>query len=93
MFTSPTIVLVVTGLYHVHMFYVIFYIHYNELFVAAREGFHPGESENDDATITKAFLITMSVAAAYILLVVGLMIWCRYRRRSRKLPITEGIIF
>lgn len=32
----------------------------------------------------------MSVAGAYIVLVIGLMIWCRYRRRSRKLPVTEA---
>lgn len=56
----------------------------------AREGFHPGEGENEDGTVTKALLITMSVAAAYIFLVVGLMVWCRYRRKSRKLPITDG---
>ncbi|KAL3284491.1 hypothetical protein HHI36_018652 [Cryptolaemus montrouzieri] len=45
---------------------------------------------SDDTTVTKAVLITMSVAAAYIILVVGLMVWCRYRRKSRKTPITEG---
>lgn len=27
----------------------------------------------------------MSVAAAYMILVVGLMVWCRYRRKARKL--------
>lgn len=31
----------------------------------------------------------MSVAGAYIVLVIGLMIWCRYRRRSRKLPVSD----
>ncbi|XP_045463115.1 tyrosine-protein kinase-like otk [Harmonia axyridis] len=45
---------------------------------------------SDDSTVTKAVLITMSVAAAYIILVVGLMVWCRYRRKSRKIPVTEG---
>lgn len=34
--------------------------------------------------ITRAVLITMSVAFAYIILVVGLMLWCRYRRQIRK---------
>lgn len=34
--------------------------------------------------ITRAVLITMSVAFAYIVLVVGLMIWCRVRRQARK---------
>uniref|UniRef100_A0AAR5QBM0 Tyrosine-protein kinase-like otk n=1 Tax=Dendroctonus ponderosae TaxID=77166 RepID=A0AAR5QBM0_DENPD len=43
-----------------------------------------------DATVTKAFLITMSVAGAYIVLVVGLMVWCKYVRRSRKLPIADA---
>ncbi|RZC31861.1 Pkinase Tyr domain containing protein [Asbolus verrucosus] len=32
----------------------------------------------------------MSVAGAYIVLVIGLMVWCRYRRRSRKLPVTDA---
>lgn len=32
----------------------------------------------------------MSVAGAYIVLVIGLMVWCRYRRRSRKLPVSDG---
>ncbi|KAF5297401.1 hypothetical protein FQR65_LT01332 [Abscondita terminalis] len=54
------------------------------------EGFHPNGGEAEDSTVTKAVLITMSVAAAYIILVIGLMIWCRYRRRSRKLPIAEA---
>lgn len=49
------------------------------VFVSARDG-----------TVTKAVLITMSVAGAYIVLVIGLMVWCRYRRRSRKLPVTDG---
>lgn len=44
----------------------------------------------EGSTVTKAVLITMSVAGAYIVLVIGLMIWCRYRRRSRKLPVTEA---
>lgn len=35
--------------------------------------------------ITKAVLITMSVAGAYMILVIGLMVWCRYRRKARKL--------
>ncbi|KAL1516132.1 hypothetical protein ABEB36_000053 [Hypothenemus hampei] len=45
--------------------------------------------QGGDATVTKAFLITMSVAGAYIILVVGLMVWCKYVRRSRKLPLTD----
>lgn len=60
------------------------------LLVHPKDGYHP-PIENEGSTVTKAVLITMSVAAAYIILVVGLMVWCRIRRRSRKLPITEAI--
>ncbi|XP_017770626.1 PREDICTED: tyrosine-protein kinase-like otk [Nicrophorus vespilloides] len=61
------------------------------LIVHIRDGFHPGDNvDGEGSTVTKAVLITMSVAAAYIILVVGLMVWCRYRRRSRKLPISEA---
>ncbi|KAF5296174.1 hypothetical protein FQA39_LY12628 [Lamprigera yunnana] len=61
------------------------------LIVHTREGgYRPNGAENEDSTVTKAVLITMSVAAAYIILVIGLMIWCRYRRRSRKLPIADA---
>ncbi|XP_072398621.1 tyrosine-protein kinase-like otk isoform X1 [Diabrotica undecimpunctata] len=42
-----------------------------------------------DSTVTRAVLITMSVAGAYIILVVGLMVWCRYRRKSRKVPLAD----
>lgn len=34
--------------------------------------------------ITRAVLITMSVAFAYIILVIGLTLWCRYKRQARK---------
>lgn len=50
----------------------------------------PGADAEEGSTVTKAVLITMSVAGAYIVLVIGLMIWCRYRRRSRKLPVAEA---
>ncbi|XP_049818560.1 tyrosine-protein kinase-like otk isoform X2 [Aethina tumida] len=60
-----------------------------QLIVHSRDGFHPDELDGD-STVTKAVLITMSVAGAYIILVVGLMVWCRYRRRSRKLPIGDA---
>lgn len=42
------------------------------------------EEADDGFMITRAVLITMSVAFAYIILVVGLMLWCRYRRQARK---------
>ncbi|XP_063911044.1 tyrosine-protein kinase-like otk [Zophobas morio] len=57
-----------------------------QLIVHSRDGFLP----EGDSTVTKAVLITMSVAGAYIVLVIGLMVWCRYRRRSRKVPVTDA---
>lgn len=38
---------------------------------------------DDGNTVTKAVTITMTVASAYIILVVGLTVWCRYKRRPR----------
>ncbi|KAJ8929669.1 hypothetical protein NQ314_017619 [Rhamnusium bicolor] len=58
-----------------------------QLIVHSKDGYHP--ETDGDSTVTKAVLITMSVAGAYIVLVIGLMVWCRYRRRSRKLPIGD----
>ncbi|XP_046676097.1 inactive tyrosine-protein kinase 7-like [Homalodisca vitripennis] len=40
--------------------------------------------EGDGSMMTKTVSITLSAAAAYMLLVIGLMAWCRYRRRKRK---------
>ena len=40
-----------------------------------------GGGEN---VMIKTVTITLSAAAAYMLLVVGLMIWCRYRRMRHK---------
>uniref|UniRef100_A0A1B0AGA3 Tyrosine-protein kinase-like otk n=1 Tax=Glossina pallidipes TaxID=7398 RepID=A0A1B0AGA3_GLOPL len=48
------------------------------------------EDGGDGLLITRAVLITMSVALAYIVLVVGLMIWCRYRRQARKARLNEA---
>ncbi|XP_037954224.1 tyrosine-protein kinase-like otk, partial [Teleopsis dalmanni] len=48
-----------------------------------------GES-NEGFLITRAVMITMTVALAYIVLVVGLMIWCRYRRQARKARLEEA---
>ncbi|XP_061509082.1 tyrosine-protein kinase-like otk [Anopheles gambiae] len=50
----------------------------------------PEESAEDGFLITRAVLITMSVAFAYIILVVGLMIWCRHRRAARKARLNLG---
>ena len=50
-----------------------------------------GENDSQEGfLITRAVLITMSVAFAYIILVVGLMIWCRYRRQARKARLNEN---
>lgn len=37
--------------------------------------------DDSDFTITKALLVTMALATAYILFVVLLMMWCRYKKR------------
>lgn len=34
--------------------------------------------------MTRTVVITLSAAAGYMALVIGLMVWCRYRRRKRK---------
>ncbi|KAF0304392.1 Inactive tyrosine-protein kinase 7 [Amphibalanus amphitrite] len=44
----------------------------------------PGVAADDGAMMTRTVAITVSVAAAYLLLVAGLMVWCRYRRLRRK---------
>ncbi|XP_017839237.1 tyrosine-protein kinase-like otk [Drosophila busckii] len=47
------------------------------------------EQAGDGFLVTRAVLITMTVALAYIVLVVGLMLWCRYRRQARKARLNE----
>ncbi|XP_059479817.1 inactive tyrosine-protein kinase 7-like [Neocloeon triangulifer] len=42
------------------------------------------DAEDEGAVMTRTVTITLSAAAAYMLLVVGLMVWCRYRRLRRK---------
>lgn len=42
------------------------------------------EETTDGFIITRAVLITMTVACAYIIFVVALMIWCRYKRSKRR---------
>lgn len=39
------------------------------------------EEDESDFTITKALLVTMALATAYIVFVVLLMMWCRYKKR------------
>uniref|UniRef100_A0A182MY15 Tyrosine-protein kinase-like otk n=1 Tax=Anopheles dirus TaxID=7168 RepID=A0A182MY15_9DIPT len=60
------------------------------LFIASDGMVMPEESAEDGFLITRAVLITMSVAFAYIILVVGLMIWCRHRRAARKARLNLG---
>ncbi|XP_063220526.1 inactive tyrosine-protein kinase 7-like [Bacillus rossius redtenbacheri] len=56
------------------------------LIVKSAEGYRPlDDSEGESSMMTKTFTITLSAATAYMVLVIGLMIWCRYRRRKRKL--------
>lgn len=40
-----------------------------------------GEDSESDFTITKALLVTMALATTYIVFVVLLMMWCRYKKR------------
>ncbi|TMW42531.1 hypothetical protein DOY81_012389 [Sarcophaga bullata] len=59
--------------------------------VKTADVFPLGETDSQEGfLITRAVLITMSVAFAYIILVVGLMIWCRYRRQARKARLNEN---
>ena len=44
----------------------------------------PGVATDDGGMMTRTVLITVSAAAAYLVLVAGLMAWCRYRRIKRK---------
>lgn len=49
------------------------------------------EHEAAGESITKTIIITLGAAAAYILLSVGLLIWCRMKRRQRKLRSPDGL--
>lgn len=63
----------------------MFFFFISSFLIAINEDFANNEETADDGfMITRAVLITMSVAFAYIILVVGLMLWCRCRRRARK---------
>lgn len=42
------------------------------------------DAAEDGTMMTKTVIITLGAAAAYMVLVVGLMLYCRYRRRRRK---------
>ncbi|KAM8711191.1 hypothetical protein ACLKA7_000343 [Drosophila subpalustris] len=56
---------------------------------ASGDSFLAEETAGDGFLVTRAVLITMTVALAYIVLVVGLMLWCRYRRQARKARLNE----
>ncbi|KAK7869179.1 hypothetical protein R5R35_006628 [Gryllus longicercus] len=66
------------------------------LIVESNEGYQPSEGiEQGETMMTKTVGITLGAAAAYMVLVVGLMAWCRHRRRKRKqagldAPAAEG---
>ncbi|XP_015603298.1 inactive tyrosine-protein kinase 7 [Cephus cinctus] len=58
-----------------------------QLNVKLGDGYRSGqdlENGDDGSMMTKTVIITLSAAAAYKVLVVGLMLYCRYRRRRRK---------
>lgn len=56
------------------------------LVVAGSENYLPGSMAGDQGenTMTKTVTITLGAAAIYMMLVMGLMIWCRFRRARRK---------
>jgi len=61
------------------MFQFMWYI------VIGPEGYLPNDDQQGDGSMmTKTFTITLSIAGSYMMLVVGLMIWCRHRRKRRK---------
>lgn len=55
------------------------------LIVKTGDGYRPNDGlENDGSMMTKTVTVTLTAAAGYMVLVVGLMAWCRYRRKKRK---------
>lgn len=63
-----------------------------EIFVAVKAagGTDGDGNDDDDFTVTKALLVTMALATTYILFVVVLMMWCRYKKRGRDQPLGSG---
>ncbi|CAB3378154.1 Hypothetical predicted protein [Cloeon dipterum] len=55
-----------------------------QLIVRSRDYFLNMGGAEEGALMTRTVTITLSAATAYMLLVVGLMVWCRYRRLKRK---------
>lgn len=55
------------------------------LIVKSVDSYRPNDGlESDGSMMTKTVTITLTAAAGYMFLVIGLMAWCRYRRRKRK---------
>ncbi|XP_076365318.1 inactive tyrosine-protein kinase 7-like isoform X1 [Tachypleus tridentatus] len=58
------------------------------LSIRSTENYSPnqvsGQDENEANTMNKTVTITLCAAVIYIVLVIGLMIWCRIRRARRK---------
>lgn len=54
---------------------------------SARDGYRldlDPDGSDDGSMMTKTVIITLGAATAYMVLVIGLMLYCRYRRRRRK---------
>lgn len=56
-----------------------------EVHLIVKPSYLPSSNLDEDGfVITRAVMITMGVAATYIILVIVLMVWCRRRRNARK---------
>lgn len=53
-------------------------------FAAASDDMSADELQDGSFFIVRAVLITITVVVSYIILVVGLMFWCRVKRKARK---------
>lgn len=52
-----------------------------EIYITIKEAALSGEEEDSKFTVTKALLVTVALTTAYIVFVVLLMMWCRYKKR------------
>lgn len=57
---------------------------YLSIFSAASEELISNDNQDGSFFIVRAVLITITVVISYIILVVGLMFWCRVKRKARK---------
>ncbi|XP_063708457.1 tyrosine-protein kinase-like otk [Culicoides brevitarsis] len=60
-----------------------------EVHLMVKPGYLPSGNLEDGFVITRAVMVTMGVAATYIILVVVLMVWCRRRRNARKMKLGD----